>query len=431
MRTLGQRIILAGAAPDTGNLGVSALFESTVTGLAHRITNTRLAVLDHGRGIRHGRIPTSPQPLDYECIGVSLSKRLYRNDTWFRIRLAARLGGLANPAAQRFLSACAVLDVSGGDSFTDLYGPWRFEAVVRPKQIALEYDVPLVLLPQTYGPFRVPRYKRRAVELVKGAKMAWARDERSFQVLQELLGDAFDPSRHFCGVDMAFLLVPREPSVTVPKPISSWISPDRDIEVVGINVSGLIYHAPQKARKQYGLQADYCAVVNGLVRAILDTSNVRIVLVPHVITPPGHYESDVEACRQVADRNNDNRIAILPDSYDQAEIKSFISGFDWFCGTRMHSTIASLSTGVPSAALAYSPKTLGVFETCGQGQYVIDPRSLDTKAAIDCLVNAFSARQSTRVLLSEALPDVMAIAKKQLDVIADVCTGCSHEMRDE
>lgn len=34
--------------------------------------------------------------------------------------------------------------------------------------------------------------------------MAWARDERSFDVLKDLLGDAFDPLRHRSGVDVAF-----------------------------------------------------------------------------------------------------------------------------------------------------------------------------------------------------------------------------------
>lgn len=423
-----DRIIVAGAAPDTGNLGVSALFESTVTGVARRIQGARMAVLDHGRGIRNGRIPCTPTPLDYECIGASLSRRLYRADSWFRIRLSARLGGLANPAAQRFLSARAILDVSGGDSFTDLYGPWRFEAIVRPKQMALDHDIPLVLLPQTYGPFKDPAYAARAAKFVQGAAMAWARDERSYGVLQELLGDDFDPARHRCGVDMAFLLEPREPAAAIPEPIAKWLAPDRSFEVAGINVSGLIHHDPAKARDHYGFKADYRIVVDDLVRAILDTPDTRVVLVPHVITPPGHYESDVEACRQVADRVGDDRVAVLPDAYDQAEIKHVISTMDWFCGTRMHATIAALSTGVPTAAIAYSPKTLGVFETCGQGRHVIDPRSLETQAVLDGLVNSFTARGSARASLAESLPGVLAGAEAQMDAVAGVCTGRSLEV---
>jgi len=421
MSDLRHRIIVAGAAPDTGNLGVSALFESTLTGVARRIPDARLAVLDHGRGIRPGRIPSLPIPVDYECIGASLSRRLYRPDTWFRIRLAARLGGLGNAAARRFLGARAILDVSGGDSFTDLYGPWRFEAIVRPKQIALEHGVPLVLLPQTYGPFKDPAYAERAATFVRGAAMAWARDERSYAVLKELLGADFDPVRHRCGVDMAFLLVPREPTAAIPEPIAGWIAADSAVEVAGINVSGLIHHDPDKARDHYGFRADYRAVVDGLVQAILETADTRVVLVPHVITPPGHYESDVEACRQVAERVGDDRVAVLPDAYDQAEIKNIISRLDWFCGTRMHSTIAALSTGVPTAAIAYSPKTLGVFETCGQGRHVIDPRALETRAVLAGLIGSFTMRGSARASLAESLPAVLAGAEEQMDAVAAVC----------
>mgnify|MGYP001402473369 CR=1 FL=1 len=49
--------------------------------------------------------------------------------------------------------AHAVLDISGGDSFTDLYGPWRFRAILAPKQIAIRARKPLIMLPQTIGPF--------------------------------------------------------------------------------------------------------------------------------------------------------------------------------------------------------------------------------------------------------------------------------------
>lgn len=422
-----HRIIVAGAAPDTGNLGVSALFESTVVGVARRVPGARLAVLDHGRGVRRAALPLADGPLEYECVGASLTRRLYRSDSWFRIRLASRLGGLGNAAAQRFLGARALLDVSGGDSFTDLYGPFRFEAIVRPKLTALEHGVPLVLLPQTYGPFGSKDTETRAARLVRGAAMAWARDERSFAVLRELLGDAFDPGRHRCGVDMAFLLEARPPRKPLPAPLDAWTAPARASEVFGINVSGLIHNDPEGARTRYGFRADYREVIEGLVRAVLDSEGVHVALVPHVITPRGHFESDMDACRSVAEAVGSDRVTIVPDTYDQAEVKSVIASMDWFCGTRMHSTIAALSSGVPTAAVAYSPKTAGVFETCGQGRHVVDPRSSETRSVVDALVASFTARDSARLSLAESLPRVLKAAQEQMDAIAAVCAPSGAE----
>jgi len=59
---------------------------------------------------------------------------------------------------------------SGGDSFADLYGDWRFSAITAPIALALVMELPLVLLPQTYGPFSTAETRRRARELQLGAQ---------------------------------------------------------------------------------------------------------------------------------------------------------------------------------------------------------------------------------------------------------------------
>jgi len=87
---------------------------------------------------------------------------------------------------------------------------------------------------------------------------------------------------------------------------------------------------------------------------------------------------------------------------------------DWFCGTRMHSTIAALSSGLPTAAIAYSDKTLGVFESCGVEDQVIDPRKLETQTVVERLVESFEKRAQTRQVLSTSIDGVKARAAEQL-----------------
>ena len=56
---------------------------------------------------------------------------------------------------------------------------------------------------------------------------------------------------------------------------------------------------------------------------------------------------------------------MLSPDLDASEVKWCISKLDWFVGSRMHATIAALSSGVPCAAIAYSRKFRGVFATLG------------------------------------------------------------------
>lgn len=411
-------LIIAGAAPDTGNLGVSALCESAVCGCDIYLPDDPIAVLDHGNGLRPSSIPHSVRPIDYQRLGAAYTKRFYRRRAWARIQWDAKFGGWCSPAAAVLLNAKAILDVSGGDSFTDLYGRWRFEAIAQPKQFAQRHRIPLILLPQTYGPFEDSAVRRRAIEYILAARLVFARDRHSHALLETLLGERFDPDRHRCGVDLAFLLAARRPATAIEHPIAEWLSVQHAHPVAGVNISGLLYVDQRATVNQYGLRVDYRQLVEQFIARLLETTTAKIVLVPHVVTPEGHIESDISACQQVKQKFDSDRLAVLSGPYDHAEVKHIISRFHWFCGTRMHSTIAALSSGVPAAAIAYSDKTLGVFETCQFGHQVFDPRSCAPVDIVDGLVDSFAQRVKLREQLSSALPAVLDQAQHQLRVIA-------------
>ncbi len=426
------RLCYFGASPDTGNLGVSALCNSVVAGIGRVSATTDLTVFDEGRGVRFESILAGGRPFRFAWCGATQTRRYWRRASYWNVRVSARLGGLGNPAAERLLASDAVLDVSGGDSFTDLYGPKRFASVTFCKRLVLELGKPLILLPQTYGPYRDARSRAVASDIVRRAAMTWARDARSFEVLRDLLGADFDPDRHRCGVDVAFALEARPPRNPLPETVAGWLAdaPGRRAEpVAGFNVSGLIWNDPAAARNRYGFKADYRECVLGVLRRTLRESNARIVLVPHVLTPPGHYESDpaaneavIAALRNDGDervrRAAQQRLASVPAVYsDPGETKWIISRFDWFCGTRMHACIAGLSSGVPTAAIAYSEKTLGVFEMCSQGKQVADPRAEATEEVVTQISASWDARSDIRMALVEPARRTVQQAEQQIRAI--------------
>ena len=420
------KISLIGAAPGTANLGVSALCNSTIAGLARRLGRVDMTVFDFGRGIRRSHYKTDGLRVDYNLCGQSNTRRYYLRDSLWNMRVSAWLGGLGNPGVEIMANSAAIIDVSGGDSFTDLYGKRRFDLITLPKLITLQLKRPLILLPQTYGPFNDPGCKKIAQKILKKATAAWARDDRSFDMLCDMLGSSFDPARHYKGVDVAFSLPVSKPTQPLPDNIVELLVPDRKVETIGFNVSGLIYSDPTAAKERYGFKADYRKLVVALLRRILSESDVNILLIPHVNAELGSYESDPGANLSVMEELADvggGRVEILPPDYNESEVKWVISQLDWFCGTRMHSTIAGLSTGVPTTAIAYSLKTQGVFETCGQGDHVVDPRHLGTEDVIEATFESFEARAKTRQHLNEMLPAVLKRAEEQMDNIVAACVA--------
>lgn len=413
----GPRLCLFGAADDTGNLGVSALLHSTLDGIATRLPDSDVVVFDHSPGLRHREIHVSGDQFQYRAHGARFSRRVWRTDTFRTLATAARLGGLGLPGARALATADAVLDVGGGDSFSDIYGWRRFRSVVAPRVAAQRLKRPLVLLPQTYGPFEDGRARAIAASVVRDVDLAWARDEESFAVLQDLAGPAFDPNRHRLGVDLAFGLRARRPT-GLSEHLQSWLARTDDRPLVGINVSGLVYSRASAAR--YGLRADYQVVVERLVRKLLDESPARIVLIPHV-RGFGGAESDEQAAVDLAGRvaaTAQDRVAITPFDLDARQTKWFIGQLDWFCGTRMHSTIAALSQQIPTAAIAYSMKTRGVFDTCGQVACVADARHLTADEIVATVWQTFVERAMVRDELRQSLPAVLTRSSVQLDSLA-------------
>nr|WP_010133797.1 polysaccharide pyruvyl transferase family protein [Microbulbifer agarilyticus] len=421
-------ISLLGAAPDTGNLGVNALSNSVVHAIQERIPGADLCVFDNGKGIRRRNLRIGDSEWSLRGCGLINSRRVYKRESLAHMRLSQVFPGLMNPGIQTIQQSRVVLDISGGDSFTDLYGSRRFELISRPKEIALAARKPLILLPQTYGPFRTKKAHARAAEIVRRSHATWARDARSFEVMVDLLGPEFDSARHKCGVDVAFLLpavCPRQ----LEGAVADWLGRDTHgagPAVIGINISGLIYNGGDSAARQYGISADYARAVQCLVERLLKESDVNILLVPHVNVPQAEVESDLRACRRLQDQLGGkaaDRVRVLTGQYSEMEIKWIIARLQWFCGTRMHSTIASLSSGVPSAAIAYSDKTLGVFASCGQQEQVFDPRITQTQELVDCVFDSFAQRAQIAPVLQEKLPRVLSIARSQMDTIADCCAN--------
>jgi len=412
--TTGARIVVAGAPLDNDNRVVEALGTSVVVHLAASPAVERVSILDDGWGVR----PDALGPATVERLGVRNSRRWYRRESWARIRFDQTLGGLGNPVAGRLAGADAVADLSGGDSFTDLYGPQRLETICAPKEAALRARRPLVLLPQTFGPFTTPGGRLKAETIVRQTSLAYSRDSWSHARLLELAGPDADHSRLREGVDVAFGLQPQEPSQDTVARFNSLAG-----EVLaGVNVSGLL--RDERAGGRFGLAGDYLRTMTDLVKALV-ASGAVVVLVSHVHGSDPR-EGDAAAVDRVVtalDEGERRRVWRLDPTLRAAQLKWCIARMDWFSGSRMHATIAALSSGVPAFGYAYSDKARGVFGTCGTADQVADARVVAGAEAVEQALASFSAREEVRPRLAGRVPAVVGRATEQLDeVLSAVAT---------
>lgn len=412
-----KNILLAGAAPDTGNLGVNALCDAAVTSLRDIDSELNFGIYDFGEGVRDGVIANG---VDVDFVGGKNSKRIYKESSFSNIYLQKRLGLSLTRTARKIKSYDCLLDVGGGDSFTDLYGGRRFELINYPKKIARIDGTPIILLPQTYGPFSSEDNKNIAREILNYSDLVYARDENSYRYLKDMMGSDFDVDKFKVGVDMAFLL--ESESLGFEDIQSSMIGKD----IYGINVSGLIYNNSEAARARYGIKINYGSVLKEFIEKILSEDDGEVWLTPHVHAPLNHYESDLRASLELKKNiieEYQNRVKVLDANYNQRQVKSMISKMSWFCGTRMHATIASLSSCVPTVNMAYSGKALGVFGAAESADSVLDARHLANEDMLKMLYEHWVQRSNIAEQLTDKVKTVKARAKSQMQEISSVING--------
>ena len=184
----------------------------------------------------------------------------------------------------------------GGDSFSDLYGAKAFLIGSLPALIALWLGKPLVLLPQTIGPFKSSCARRVASLILSRAKRIDVRDHESIAVIDRLMaGRSLKARPEFCP-DVAFKLdaiLPEKPDIQPPLPTG------KTEPLIGLNISALLYIGGYSENNMFDLRFDYKQFIGNLVARLLEQTDARVLLVPHHYGPPGIKHSDLTSSRDL------------------------------------------------------------------------------------------------------------------------------------
>ena len=339
------------------NLGVGALSVSEVE-IIRRVTRTRgleahITVID-GRGARPAYVAgpdvtvrdMRPTRKPWEVFGV-----LRRCDV--------------------------VVDIGGGDSFTDIYGWKRFARMLLQKYMTHLAGRPLVLAPQTIGPFKSRLRQAIATRSIKWSRIVSTRDTMSTRAVRDMgIG-----SNVIEASDVALRLPYTPPSPRAPG------GPVR----IGLNVSGLLMNGGYTRDNMFDLKLDYPQLVRDIIANFLSRPEpCEVHLVPHVITwVRGGVEDDYQASLDLAAEFPG--VTMAPAFTTPSEAKSYIAGFDFFMGARMHACIAAFSSGVPVVPMAYSRKFAGLFGSLGY-DHTVDCTAETGAVVLERICSAYEAR---------------------------------------
>jgi colanic acid/amylovoran biosynthesis protein len=426
-----RRVCILGASLQTGNMGVSALAASLVKLIQEVHPEAEISFFLGSRTTEPQKLILAGRPVEIGVINYRMSPKAKLREHLAWLILAASLYRMAPLASwkesilrsNRRLDALKRADfvgnISGGDSFSDIYGLRGFITGCAVSLIVILLGNKLHLLPQTYGPYKskISQYLARAIMERSGVILA--RDRESLTVVQRMLErNVTGRTIKFCP-DVAFALEAAEPDMKAIRPPLD--GKDRR-NLVGLNINGLLYNGGYTRDNMFGLALDYRRLVHDVARKLLEQTDCSILFIPHTFAPEGAVESDPQACREVFDSLKEfaGRIHMLHGEHDQHAVKGIIGLCSFFIGSRMHACIAALSQGIPTVAVAYSKKFMGVFDSAGMGHMVVDARDTNMADAEDRILSLYRESghirqdlihqvESLRTLLSETfraiLPD--------------------------
>lgn len=297
-----MRVLVLWADDSSANLGVRTLGRGTAAMVRGAWPDAE--VVFHNYGQRAAELPHG------------------RIRSLVRERLTGSLG------MQQWLAGFdLVVDTRSGDSFSDIYGLHRLAVMSVVAELASQAGVPVVLGPQTIGPFSTRRGRLIAARSLRRASLVITRDSTSVDQVRRF-GTRRPP---VLSTDVVFAL---------PVPV---VEKSRDIV---LNISGLLWaENPHVDSRSY---RDTIARLHD--RLVADDR--RITLLAHVLDS-ANRDNDVLAIRDFARIAEDAEV-IVPTGVD--EVRSVLASAAVVIGSRMHACLNALSVGTPAVPLAYSRK---------------------------------------------------------------------------
>ena len=116
-----------------------------------------------------------------------------------------------------------------------------------------------------------------------------------------------------------------------------------------------------------------------------------------------------KAVSQIQGQNGN--ITLISPKYSAAETKWIISQMTLFAGARTHSTIAALSSGVPTLSFAYSIKARGINrDIFDHESYLLSPECLTPSTVTERIQSMLDESGKIRSELDEKIPLIQRTA---------------------
>jgi colanic acid/amylovoran biosynthesis protein len=253
--------------------------------------------------------------------------------------------------------------------------------------LAVLMGKPVVMLPQSYGPLPGWLQRRLLRWLLDRCALVVSREYRSLEMLAEIgvrcqvpvLPDLAFSSAEANKEQVHEAIFPYLPLTTTPRP------------VVGMTLMDWSGQNPR-----FHGQQQYEAAIVALIRHIRERYDARVMLFAQCSGPTAAQDDRIISRRIIASAGPDPEIIFVDRPLSPELLKGAYRSLDLLVATRMHSAIFALSSGVPTLAIGYLHKSVGIMEMLGLTRHVVDIDSLSTEQLLSSFDSLWCERDEVR-----------------------------------
>ena len=144
------------------------------------------------------------------------------------------------------------------------------------------------------------------------------------------------------------------------------------------------------------------------------------MLLPQIFNIQDSKVADYNFFIELAKRQKDKRIIVIPDKYSSDIQQTIISNAEFLIGARYHSIVFALNNNVPFIALSYEHKMSGLLESLGKHGCTVD------------ITNAFASESNQENAIKSICSKLSLIIKDELAIknAKDIAMKCFQTFKE-
>jgi colanic acid/amylovoran biosynthesis protein len=269
----------------------------------------------------------------------------------------------------------------GGDTFSDDYeGPSVYFGEL---DLARRNGAFTMIWAASIGPFK--HLEQHWANLLKQVDLITVREKKTQQYLQSL------------GVQDNLKLV-ADPAFLLEKYSEGTPTLPQNKIIIGLGMSAIV--------AEYGSDHNfYLDAFAQFVQTLSEEDKYHFILIPHVVSPTNN---DLTVCEALMQKLQPiENIQIISPDLNTCQMKYVISQCQYFIGARTHSTIAGLSTCVPTLSIGYSAKAIGINQDIfGNTDYVLPIKDISFENLIAKFNLMLEKNQEIIDTLKKRIPEI-------------------------